>query len=450
MAPEKEEERSMYSPVAERHDLRDFSMSRIRTGSFPVQGPSAGESTEPLSEDDDDESIDVKRQSLYHQLSQSTDYTSINGDTERRFSREFGIKIKKCAIDTTNDETTLLHFLAVKLMAISFEQIPIKLLVKYVLTNEKNILTQVDNNQNTPLHAAIIHRQYELIRFICEEADKDELSNAIGRPNEKQQTCLHLAIAAGKEQDKIALDIVRILVDKASDKALSTQRNRVGDPSTDLGNKNTALHDFVHIDRCMVATRACALPLGDCPKCQSVEKSNEQARTRFEEDYIATLEEMSKKCPAAMQTLNAAGESPYLYHCSTRSKATKAKNLNASEWQDLEFCDNENESPCTSLANEKVAPGMREKKNSVQKDAAGQKPLRTADKTNGPNSKEKIVGPQLPKHGNAHKRTVYKLSRPLAIKVARKLLEYSLSQPTYSSACTSLFGKRKCLTSIFE
>lgn len=409
---------------------------RTRTGSIVGQGDeSAGET-----EDDDDDDVDSKRATLLQDLI-SGKGVSLTRKDEYEFARQFGQTVKKCLIDgkVGSSEKTLLHYLAAKLRTKEFDIVSIQLLVKYILKWESTVLVQTGGGQNTPLHAAISNRQFDLIRFICGETDSARLSAALEVTNERNQTCLHVAM----EAQNFDIEIIRLLVEKSNSDAISKQRSRIDNPNVDRGNRNTALHDYVHIERCLIPTRTCPVAPEECKNCQQRWKSIELAVAKFEKDYIETFEMMATKCPEAVHILNDAGESPYLYHCSTRART---KHLKKDEWRGLEFLKDANAQAQNAASKGDTTPNLTEREARSVNSVTHRKEAKAADKINVAGKTERQAGPQLPdgtQQRRPHTRPENRLSKPLATEIARRLLEHSLSQPSYQDTYTSLFGKRE-------
>jgi len=348
---------------------------------------------EPYDErDDDDEDMDRienKRTSLLDAVRNLNPAdTTADGTAYSRFKQNHRSTVESCILDSENrSETTLLHFLAIRLVKKDIKDGRFKLLVKLILEIGKSqnphiLCVRSLAGNSTCLHKAIDVGKDDFVMLICDNAEPGHLSDAIGLGDAQGQTCLHMAITSNKPN----LDLIQTLVSKANADTILTKRT--GGDKHAKEYENTALHDFVDFRMCNLPVRKCLKEYAACSTC------TKGPEIRDQEKYWYILQKMLDICPDAMKILNAAGQSPYMFHISTK-KAIMPK------WNHLEFSE-----------------------------AVGK------DGLMGNGATQATTEP-------THWKPKPEYSESFATKVAMLLMNRSLSQEKYSDACTCLFGKSK-------
>jgi hypothetical protein len=383
------------------------------------------------SSSDEEDNVATIRNTLLTTLRQSVQkYQTVdNGEAYSKFAGDYRSAVRKCIIDKQNrTEKTLLHYLTIRLDGQDFSYNCFQFLIKLILeigeTLNPHILREKSpEGGNTCFHAAVNNNKVELAKFICATAGKSALSSAIAIPNERGQTCLHLAIT---NDDPPNLDLLKVLAEGANGDAILAPRGII-DPdgrNQDKGRGNTVLHDFVHIKLCKLLVRKCQLSQGECGKCRRRDKPDDIAE-RAKAIYLDTLKLMIEKCPAAMKALNKADESPYLFHLSTRSKDMPG-------WKDLELSETPQPNASTKRDSDQIIT-EKEKVEGEYREIIDSKT--DPQKKMGSGNDEKRSAPLR------HEQPKREYSRDMAREVAKILMDHSLSQEDFTDACTSLFGK---------
>lgn len=94
------------------------------------------------------------------------------------------------------------------------------------------------------------------------------------------------------------------------------------------GIQKLPLHDLVHIDLCRNLRRNCPMDEQDCRKCGRWRATAEKYRST----YLDVLNDLVQKCPETLKEVNTLKQSPFLFHCHTRSANDVCR-----EWGRLEL-----------------------------------------------------------------------------------------------------------------
>ncbi|RKK72212.1 hypothetical protein BFJ69_g10346 [Fusarium oxysporum] len=206
-------------------------------------------------------------------------------------------KINRCY--KADQNKNILHWLSVHLPSHLTHEGSKNLhwLVSVVVEFEPTIVTMttMDSQKTNCLHTAMENERFDLIESLLKTSPDEALKKAISQGNHCNETCLHLAVRLGSP----GVGIILQLLEKADAKAILQQRAYTFEEDRS-NHRNTVLHDFVHIDVC------------------------------FAQGYRKTLKRFIQLCPEALKVSNAARESPFQYHLSTRDKVHP-------DWQGVEF-----------------------------------------------------------------------------------------------------------------
>lgn len=236
--------------------------------------------------------VEVEREALLKDLGHPSweNFESFKAAHEERVRRCF-------MADKSDQNITILHWLALKLLPNSITEQHLNWLVEMVVAYDPNIITHItgDSQKANCLHLAVQQRRFNLVVCLCQKGNAEVLREAISQGNHCDETCLHSAIKLNPPN----LVMTMQLLEKADRKVIAKQRSckTLDDKAEHL---NTVLHDFVHIDRC------------------------------FGKGYIKILKLLLQKCPEAMKVQNSAKETPFQFHLATRDKKNP-------EWVGLEF-----------------------------------------------------------------------------------------------------------------
>lgn len=367
---------------------------------------SGGEQANEGADEVGDEDVPQERKKLHREIQGMGDIVFDD------FRRNYSAKVKGCLVDRHKvDEKTLLHFLVNKG---SFEDSPVQVgyLIDLALEQEPGLLKITnDTGSDTALHLAVRRQDHELIRHMCRKPKI--ASDAIAVQNQNDETCLHLAINESRKAGT-NLELVKYLIDIACSETFVKKRS-----SQSKDDKNTPLHDAVNISLCVAEIPVCEKDF--CQQCRNAKTKSEKYRQMLLEIVRGLTDRGSK----AMTELNAAGESPYLFHVSSRSKI-HAEAASGS-----------------AASNPKSAAALRGT-------AANKKQYRSGDDNANANDMNKIGdNPKSENRSNTvKKRTAashkckWEYSEALAMEVEKYLKEKILSEMNFENACKSLFGTK--------
>ncbi|KAF3062822.1 hypothetical protein GL218_09462 [Daldinia childiae] len=227
---------------------------------------------------------------------------------------KYQARVRLCLKDDKNvEEPTLLHYIVLSLLIFHETQDAMNFIVRLALQEApEDLAYQTKGPLETPLHVAIKRKEENLAKLMCEIAP-DVAAKAISLQNENGETCLHLAI-------KENLDVAPFLISKAHIAAFRQQRSQ----KIRHGAGNTPLHDAVHYSRYIVEVPTCPPEkIPKCRRCREAEKKLESSCTRLSK----IVESLVQKDPEALATLNALGQSPYVYHLATRQETRASLDL---------------------------------------------------------------------------------------------------------------------------
>ena len=340
--------------------------------------------------------------------------------------REVGRHIHKDCQGDLKESGTLLHFLA-RGGARSSWMVWTQFILQAADCMKVSILQKLGGSNNC-LHAAIGTGEPGLpfIRFVCSIANPEALKSAIGADGAGHLSCIELAIAnisiskttfPHDESQLPGLYILQELIQKASTEALAKPRTAKINQSSE-GVNNLPLHDLVHINFCRGLHRKCPMDEQDCKKCRKQRAATETYRST----YLTVLNDLVRRYPKALREVNKLKQSPFLFHCHTRSVNDICR-----EWGRLELTTVENQETITQsvqlLPYTDMYGAFRGAKHITE-------PLNANIKWEEPKKK-------------VHKHPVFEFSRTLAILVSRTLLELCMSQDSFADICKSSFGESK-------
>ncbi|KAI2619318.1 hypothetical protein GGR54DRAFT_647998 [Hypoxylon sp. NC1633] len=354
-----------------------------------------------------------------------------NADIRERYRA----RVRMCLKDDKNvDEPTLLHFIVLSILIFHESHEAMDFIVKLALEEAPDDLAcQTKGPLETPLHVAIKRKEEKLAKLMCDTAPA-VAAKAISLQKENGETCLHLAI-------KENLDIIPFLINKAHPTAFRQQRSlKVRD-----GAGNTPLHDAVHFSRYVTESATCAPEkIPKCRRCREAEKKLESSSNRLCE----IVESLVQKDSEALATLNALGQSPYVYHLATRQEVRATleptKRASASNKQQQSSMNPEVESSGSTATNKKENPKANIKSSVVVSHEEG-KNSKTAKNPKSASTdvsrKSRTVKPG-PKIAKTH--VPLPRSEKLAerTKIEEYLREMAFAQGSFEKACRCLFGNR--------
>ncbi|PTD02147.1 hypothetical protein FCULG_00012136 [Fusarium culmorum] len=222
------------------------------------------------------------RESLLRELGQSS-FTTLE-----QYKAANAERLKRCYMADERDQNrNILHWLSVHLPSnpTDDENASLHWLVRTVVELEPKIVTMVatDSQKTNCLQTAIEHARFDLIESLFKTSDDEALRVAISQGNHCNETCLHLAVRLGPSGVGLALQ----LLENAHPKAILKQRTcRFEDDKPN--------HGILSCTTLFILMRFIQL------------------------------------CPEALKVSNAAKESPFQFHISTRKKVYP-------DWQGLEF-----------------------------------------------------------------------------------------------------------------
>ncbi|KAJ8127354.1 hypothetical protein O1611_g6283 [Lasiodiplodia mahajangana] len=335
-------------------------------------------------------------------------------------------------------EKTLLYLLIDRFGEAGWEtMVLLKLILDVAEAMRIPILKATGSGGNTCLHRAIWNDNgLPYVEFICSVLEDKDLQDVIAVENDYGQSCIDFTIAqlfevsnsprnrAFKQAWSSKLQILKQLIPKASRETLAKQQTMKTDKEFHrIGN--LPLHNLVHIDLCKGLVSMCPIPEPDCPKCRNSKLASISAENRS--IYLGIIDAMVDKYPDALRKMNDQKQSPFLYHCYTRSL-----NDTAQDWDRLEF---------ESICHDPVDPGYQP--NRAQPPAEPIPTTKDADHDAEAGDGTKPTREKQDKNpARTHKGPVRGLSKEVAIMVSQKLLELCLAQKTFSEVCDSSFGQK--------
>ncbi|KAI0141142.1 hypothetical protein F4776DRAFT_653800 [Hypoxylon sp. NC0597] len=254
--------------------------------------------------------IDIRgeRTKLLTDVSKETRFD--DADVQKRYRA----RVRLCLKDEKNvEEPTLLHFIVLNFLIFHENHEAMNFIVKLALEEApEDLALQTKGPLETPLHVAVKRKEERLAQLMCDLAP-NVAAKAISLQNENGETCLHLAI-------KENLDVVPYLITKAH---VSTFRQQRSQKLRD-GAGNTPLHDAVHYSRYITEAATCPLEkISKCRRCREAEKKLGSSC-----DKLRTIvESIVQKDAEALATLNALGQSPYVYHLATRQEVRASSEI---------------------------------------------------------------------------------------------------------------------------
>ncbi|OTA64878.1 hypothetical protein K449DRAFT_463901 [Hypoxylon sp. EC38] len=330
--------------------------------------------------------------------------------------KRYRARVRLCLKDNKNvEEPTLLHFIVLNFLIFHESHEAMNFIVKLALEEApEDLAFQTKGPLETPLHVAVKRKEERLAKLMCELAP-NVAAKAISLQNENGETCLHLAI-------KENLDLVPYLITKAH---VSTFRQQRSQKIRD-GAGNTPLHDAVHYSRYVTEAATCPPEkISKCRRCREAEKNLESSC-----DKLRTIvESLVQKDAEALATLNALGQSPYVYHLATRANQNHLSKNPKGEI---------NKGAATIKTEKQKADIKSEVLVSHEETKRSKNP-----KSENPDSARKVrtVRPG-PKISKSH------LPLPKSYKLAEKtkiedyLREMAFAQGSFEKACKCLFGDR--------
>lgn len=200
-------------------------------------------------------------------------------------------------------------------------------------------LLRVQDNKlkDTALHRALrlaVERRSEsdydnfifcqnLAKHMCKSTSNTAAREAISVINVRNETCIHVAVAG-----ELDSEVTNLLVELADVRTLMMPRK--SDKSNDgkvWQSTNTALHDAVAYERCLV--QECTCPSDEsCPDRIDLEEQMYKSRERV----LELVQLLIRKAPGALSATNANDQSPYLYHRYARDQdkaTTRAQNTSS-------------------------------------------------------------------------------------------------------------------------
>ncbi|KAI1408751.1 hypothetical protein F5Y13DRAFT_104954 [Hypoxylon sp. FL1857] len=394
-------------------------------------------------EDDDDEEIDDGEPDFIvgesNTIDIRTERTKLLTDVskEAKFDdvdvlKRYRARVRLCLKDDKNiEEPTLLHFIVLNFLIFHESHDAMNFIVKLALEEApEDLAHQTKGPLETPLHVAVKRKEERLAQLMCELAP-NVAAKAISLQNENGETCLHVAI-------KENLDVVPYLINKAHVATFRQQRSqKVRD-----GAGNTPLHDAVHYSRYITEAATCPPDkIPKCRRCREAEKKLESSCIRLR----TIVESLVQKDAESLATLNALGQSPYVYHLATRQEVratlelAKPKPTGANQEQLPKNPKTDNIKGATIGKTEKPKADIKSGVVVSQEESKRSK----NPKSESPDTarKGRIVRPG-PKIAKSH------LPLPRSDKLAEKtgiedyLREMAFAQGSFEKACKCLFGNR--------
>lgn len=265
----------------------------------------------------DRQSTDDLRRVLYDRVAAGLK----DGDNSADLKAKHRISTEQCLRDDSGPCPTILHWivrtaevrddLSDKRFNASLE------LLSMALELDQDLLVERDKRDDTALHMALASEKWEpLVACMCDNATEDTMKRALDITNSKGETCVHLAVAG-------ELDIASRLVELAKPDTLLRQRHAESTGKDLKGGGNTPLHDAVAYERCVIEEPKCRRKDG-CNDCPDKEDQAWEKHKRV----LEVVELLVSKNPKALTVKNAADQSPYLYHISTRKEPEKGDTAN--------------------------------------------------------------------------------------------------------------------------
>jgi hypothetical protein len=352
----------------------------------------------------------------------------------KKHYREIGRHIHKDCRGDLKESGTLLHFLA-RGGAKESWRVWTQFILQAAECMEVPILQKVGRSDNC-LHTAIGsgERGLPFIQFVCSIANPENLKSAIGADGAGDLSCIELAISYISISEQTfpyensqfeGLCILQELIQKASTETLAKPRTAKMNQSSE-GIHNLPLHDLVHINLCRGLCRNCPMDEQSCKKCR---KQRDRAE-EYHSTYLYVLNDLVQRYPKALKEVNKLEQSPFLFHCHTRSA-----NDTCREWGRLELTTSLDPAKTLMGNQANLAPPVQSLPTNKKVQSFGSakhSPAPLSTKIKGEEQKSKV-----------HKHPVFEFSKTLATSVSRTLLELCMSQDSFADICKSSFGESK-------
>ncbi|KAI1208948.1 uncharacterized protein F4807DRAFT_104982 [Annulohypoxylon truncatum] len=406
------------------------------------------ESDEGEDDDDDDELDDGEPDFVVggsNTIDIRTERTKLLTDVskEARFDdpetlERYRARVRLCLKDDKNaEEPTLLHYIVLSILIFHESHEAMNFIVKLTLEESPGDLAcQTKGPLETPLHVAIKRKEEKLAQLMCESAPTIA-EKAISLQNENGETCLHLAI-------KENLDIVPYLIKKAHVVTFRQQRSQ----KLREGAGNTPLHDAVHYSRYIAEAATCPPEkIPKCRRCREAEKKLESSSIQLRKIVEALVERDAEN----LATLNALGQSPYVYYLTTRQEVratldlAKQKSTGASQERSPKNPKVEKDKTTVSSKPEKPKANVRSASNGSGEEGKRLKnPKSENPKSESPDPSQSKARPLKPgpKISKSHQRLPRSDKLAEKTKVEEYLREMAFAQGNFEKACKCLFGNR--------
>lgn len=230
-------------------------------------------------------------------------------------------RISQCLFNTAKGgkHPTILHWIAHELDNLEEDEQGLGAGLGMAFIALKGNPSLLSSRGNIPvenaLHAALASEKLEDLSLVmCNESDPEALRKAIEARNDRQETCLHVAIV--KERD-----IATKLIDAAGSGTFLMQRRANIDGKELPNGGNTPLHDAVASDRCACRVPRC-IESTMCDECWHLDKNLRHRQSRA----IEIVRKLIERNDEALIIKNAKDQSPYLHHLATTCASISSAN----------------------------------------------------------------------------------------------------------------------------